>query len=68
MTRAEGLALIRRAGYLNNFKTLIEVRIKARISHDVALKEFNIGRDCYKKDKEDFEFDAQFNAGVLSND
>lgn len=44
MKRAEGLALIRRAGYLGNFKSMIELRITYKISHDVALREFNIGR------------------------
>jgi hypothetical protein len=50
MKRAEGLAIIRKAGYLNNFKTLIEVRLQARISHDVALKHFNIGRDIFRQE------------------
>lgn len=49
MKRAEGLALIRRAGYLGNFKSMIELRLSYKISHEVALKEFNVGRSVYNK-------------------
>lgn len=66
MKRAEALALIRRAGYLNNFKTMIEVMVKHRISYEVAKKEFNAG--VLIKEKEEFNFDSKYQSGVLSND
>jgi hypothetical protein len=67
MKRVEALALIRRAGYLGNFKSMIELRLSYKISHEVALKEFNLGRNIYNKEIEEINFNDQFNSDILSN-
>jgi hypothetical protein len=67
MKRAEGLALIRKAGYLGNFKSMIELRCEYKISHNVALKEFRIGQNAYKEEIKQMNVDAMFDSAVLSN-
>lgn len=67
MKRAEGLALIRRAGYLGNFKSMIELRVTYKISHHIALKEFNVGRSVYNKEMQSINFNDSFDTDILSN-
>jgi hypothetical protein len=66
MKRSEALVIIRRAGYLNNFKTMIEIMASCRISYSVARSEFNKGFEL--KEVEEINFNNRFSSEVLSNE